>query len=53
MESTPNGRNDFWHNLWRRAEAGKIDWYPIYIPFYLREKTYSHANSEDRSIRRH
>ena len=41
MESTPNGRNDFWHNLWRRAEAGKIDWHPIYIPFYLREKTYS------------
>lgn len=41
MISTPNGRNDAWHNLWRRAEAGKIDWKPIYIPFYRREKTYS------------
>lgn len=41
MESTANGRNDFWHNLWRRAEAGKIDWHPIFIPFYRREKTYS------------
>src|ERR1035438_3415102 len=41
MESTANGRNDFWHNLWRRAEAGKVDWHPIYIPFYRREKTYS------------
>lgn len=41
MESTANGRNDFWHNLWRRAEAGKVDWEPIFIPFYRREKTYS------------
>lgn len=41
MESTANGRNDFWHNLWRRAEAGKVDWHPIFIPFYRREKTYS------------
>jgi hypothetical protein len=41
MESTPNGRNDTWHNLWRKAEAGKIDWNPIYIPFYRRDKTYS------------
>lgn len=41
MESTPNGRNDAWHNLWRKAEAGKIDWHPIYIPYYRREKTYS------------
>jgi len=41
MESTANGRNDFWHNLYRRAEAGKIDWHPIFIPFYRRDKTYS------------
>lgn len=41
MESTANGRNDFWHNLWRRAEAGKVDWHPIFIPFYRRDKTYS------------
>ena len=41
MESTANGRNDFWHNLWRRAEAGKVDWHPIFIPFYRRAKTYS------------
>ena len=41
MISTPNGRNDAWHNLWRKAEAGDIDWQPIYIPFYRREKTYS------------
>jgi hypothetical protein len=41
LESTANGRNDFWHNLWRRAEAGKVDWHPIFIPFYRREKTYS------------
>ena len=41
MESTANGRNDFWHNLWRRAERGEVDWYPIFIPFYRREKTYS------------
>jgi hypothetical protein len=41
MESTANGRNDAWHNLWRRAEAGKVEWKPIYIPFYRREKTYS------------
>lgn len=41
MESTPNGRNDTWHNLWRKAEAGKIDWNPIYIPFFRRDKTYS------------
>ena len=41
MESTANGRNDFWHNLWRRAEAGRVDWHPIFIPFYRREKTYS------------
>lgn len=41
MESTANGRNNFWHNLWRRAEHGEIDWHPIFIPFYRREKTYS------------
>lgn len=41
MESTANGRNDFWHNLWRRAEAGKVDWHPVFIPFYRRAKTYS------------
>lgn len=41
MESTANGRNDFWHNLWRRAEAGKVDWHPVFIPFYRREATYS------------
>ena len=41
MESTANGRNDFWHNLWRRAEKGKIDWHPIFIPFYCRPKTYT------------
>lgn len=41
MESTANGRNDFWHNLWRRAESGKVDWHPIFIPFYRREATYS------------
>ena len=41
MESTANGRNDSWHNLWRRAEQGTIDWNPVYIPFYRRPKTYS------------
>jgi hypothetical protein len=41
MISTPNGRNDAWHNLWRKAESGDNDWYPIYVPFYRREKTYS------------
>ena len=41
MGSTGNGRNDAWHNLWRRAEAGSIDWHPIFIPFYRRPKTYS------------
>jgi hypothetical protein len=41
MVSTPNGRNDAWHNLWRKAEAGKIDWHPIYIPYFRREKSYS------------
>ena len=41
MISTPNGRNDPWHNLWRKAEAGDIDWNPVYVPFYRREKSYS------------
>ena len=41
MGSTANGRNDAWHNLWRKAESGKIDWHPIFIPFYRRPKTYS------------
>jgi hypothetical protein len=41
MESTANGRNDAWHNLWRRAEAGELDFHPIFIPFYRRDKTYS------------
>jgi hypothetical protein len=41
MESTANGRNDAWHNLWRRAESGSIDWNPVFIPFYRRPKTYS------------
>lgn len=41
MVSTPNGRNDAWHNLWRRAEAGKVEWNPIYVPYYRREKSYS------------
>lgn len=41
MGSTANGRNDAWHNLWRRAEAGTVDWNPIFIPFYRRAKTYS------------
>jgi hypothetical protein len=41
MESTANGRNDFWHNLWRRAERGEVDWHPIFIPFYRRSQTYS------------
>lgn len=41
MGSTGNGRNDAWHNLWRRAEAGSVDWHPIFIPFYRRPKTYS------------
>ena len=41
MGSTANGRNDAWHNLWRKAEAGSIDWHPIFIPFYRRPKTYS------------
>lgn len=41
MGSTGNGRNNAWHNLWRKAESGAIDWHPIYIPFYRRAKTYS------------
>ena len=41
MISTPRGRNTPWHNLWKSAESGDIDWSPIYIPFYRREKTYS------------
>jgi hypothetical protein len=41
MISTPNGRNDAWHNLWKRAVSGDNDWNPIYIPFYRREKSYS------------
>jgi hypothetical protein len=41
MASTANGRNDAWHNLWRKAESGGIDWHPIFIPFYRRPKTYS------------
>jgi hypothetical protein len=41
MESTANGRNDAWHNLWRDAESGDNDWYPIFIPYYRRAKTYS------------
>ena len=41
MGSTANGRNDAWHNLWRKSESGSIDWHPIFIPFYRRPKTYS------------
>lgn len=41
LESTANGRNDHWHNLWRRAEQGKVNWHPIFIPFYRRAVTYS------------
>lgn len=41
MESTANGRNNAWHNLWRRAEQGQIDWHPVFIPFYRRPVTYS------------
>ena len=41
MSSTANGRNDAFHNLWRKAECGDIDWNPIFIPFYRRPKTYS------------
>jgi intein/homing endonuclease len=40
MFSTANGRNDTFHNYWRRAERGEIDWHPIFIPFYRRDKTY-------------
>ena len=41
MMSTANGRNNAFHNLWRRAERNEIDWHPIFIPFYRRDKTYS------------
>ena len=41
MISTPNGRNDPWHNLWKKAEAGRSTGFPIYIPFYRRADTYS------------
>lgn len=41
MGSTANGRNNYWHEFWNRAESGEIDWNPIFIEFYRRAKTYS------------
>ena len=34
IESTAFGFNDF-HRLWRRAEAGEIEFIPIFLPWFL------------------
>jgi len=40
MESTARGRNNFWHELWKDAQDGKIPWIPVFIEFF-RLKQYS------------
>ncbi len=40
MESTARGRGNFFHRLWKAAEAGDIPWTPLFIPAFI-ERTYS------------
>ena len=44
LESTAQGFNQF-YELWRRAEAGKTEWLPIFIPWFL-DKGYR-RNADD------
>lgn len=40
VESTPNGKNDF-YILWRRANAPGSEWSPQFYPWYVQEDEYS------------
>jgi hypothetical protein len=50
MGSTAKGRNNPWHELWKMAESGEIDWNPIFIEFYRRAKTYSLPIPKDKEF---
>lgn len=34
LESTANGRGNYFHTLWNKAQAGDGDYEPIFIPWY-------------------
>lgn len=38
LESTANGINNKFHQLWQDAEAGKGDWIAIFVPWYWQEE---------------
>ena len=46
MESTAVTQGDFWHSLWNDSLEGRLDWDPIFIPFYRRPE-YSLPIPED------
>lgn len=37
LESTANGRGNFFHGEWKKAEAGQTDFIPIFIPWFWDE----------------
>ena len=38
LESTARGRKGFWPEFWKKAEAGKVPWQPIFIPWFKVKK---------------
>jgi hypothetical protein len=39
-ESTAKGRNDYWHNEWRAADAGRGRFQNVFIPWYIEPEKY-------------
>lgn len=46
IESTANGRGNYFHDIWEEAKNGKSSYTPIFIPWFI-DKEYSSNNLTD------
>lgn len=46
LESTANGLGNYFHEQWKKAEAGLSDYIPIFVPWYWQDE-YRKAAAED------
>jgi hypothetical protein len=38
LESTANGVNNYFHEMWQKAESGLTDYIPIFVPWYWQDE---------------
>lgn len=50
MESTANGKDNYFYREWKRAEAGESDKEPVFVPWYEIEMYRRSVSKEEREV---